>query len=137
MPQLISISAFLVGIALFILYPVSGDPIQLVTEERRIIFTICCFLVCVGFFKMTIHLPALFHRLFSFLGEASYSVYLLHPIIFKLALMAFTFCGNHFYVFPNWVQVLVSILSTLIISYFVYNYFEKYFMKLGRTSKAA
>lgn len=30
---------------------------------------------------------------------------------------------------------MVSVILTLIISYFVYQYFEKYFMKLGRDKK--
>jgi exopolysaccharide production protein ExoZ len=132
-PKIATFGALGLGISLFVFYPVSGDPIHLVTGVARLVFTLCCFLVCFSFFKLTIELPSLLHKLFSFLGEASYSVYLLHPLIFKLTLIAFTFCGNHFYVFPNWIQVVASIASTLVISYFVYHYFEKYFMKLGRS----
>ncbi len=29
--------------------------------------------------------------------------------------------------------IIVSLSATLIFSYFIYNYFEKYFMKMGKT----
>ncbi len=132
--QTFAIGALITGLLLFIFYPVKGDPIQLVTDSNRLIFTMSCFLICFSFFKLSLKLPSFLHRIFSFLGEASYSVYLLHPIIFKLTLLAFTFCSNHLYHFPDFVQVGVSIISTLIVSYFVYEYFEKYFMKLGRSN---
>jgi exopolysaccharide production protein ExoZ len=123
------------GLGLFIFYPVSGDSIHLVTGINRLIFTACCFLICISFYKITFTLPSVIHKPLTLLGEASYSVYLLHPIIYTLTGIAFKFIGNHVYVFPESVRLLTAVGSTLLISYFVYQYFEKYFMKLGRSGQ--
>jgi exopolysaccharide production protein ExoZ len=125
------------GLALFIFYPAAGNPIHLVTGVNRLVFTACCLLICIAFYKITFTLPALIHKPLTLLGEASYSVYLLHPVVYTLTGFAFKFMGNHIYVFPESVRLLTAVASTLIISYFVYQYFEKYFMKLGRSKQTA
>ena len=80
----INISLILFSLLLFCVYPVDGDRINLVTGFNRIVFTFCSFLVCLSFFKFNYSLPKIFDSPFSFLGEASYSIYLLHPIIYKI-----------------------------------------------------
>ncbi|KRB57286.1 hypothetical protein ASD98_03090 [Flavobacterium sp. Root186] len=66
----------------------------------------------------------------SLLGEASYSVYLLHPIVFAIVqIISKRFNISGLYI------IAMSIVSTLIISYFVYKYFEKYFIRRGNNLK--
>lgn len=127
----IVIALLILGLGLFILYPTSGDTINIVTGVNRLIFTACCFLICISFYKMTFTLPEFVHKPLAILGETSYSIYLLHPIVFKLIAIA---CTNLFH-FPESTRLIVSVILTLIISYYMYQKFEKYFMKLGRTNK--
>lgn len=108
------------------------NTVHLVAGWNRVIFSICCFMVCLGFYKLTFELPGILHRPLSFLGEASYSVYLLHPIIYT---WLFWFSANY-YIISKDVLLLISMGSTFVLSYFVYHYFEKYFMRLGRKKVA-
>ena len=80
----ITTSLLILGLIVFVFYPVSGDLINLVTGFNRIIFTICCILICFSFFKLNYKFSEKLHKPLKFLGEASYSVYLLHPLSFKL-----------------------------------------------------
>ena len=120
---------------IFTFYPATGDTINIVTGYNRLIFTFCCFLICFCFYKLTFKFPEFIHRPLTLLGEASYSVYLLHPIIYKLTGVALAICGKYLFNFPESVRLLSSVILTLIISYYVYQYFEKYFMKFGRTNR--
>lgn len=131
----IVITLLLLGLILFIFYPVTGDTINLVTGVNRLIFTACCFLICISFYKMTFTLPKFIHKPLTLLGEASYSVYLLHPIVYSVTGIALTISSKYLFHFPESVRLIISVISTLIISYFVYQRFEKYFMKLGMANK--
>lgn len=124
---------FLLSIILFVFYPVFGDPINLVTGVNRLVFTTCCFIFCISFYKMTFTLPQFIHKPLTLLGEASYSVYLLHPIVYNITGIAFSISGKYLFNVPESVRILISILTTLSISYLVYQKFEKLFMKLGRS----
>lgn len=125
----VSIIVLLIAtIVLFIFYPVYGDQFNVKTGFNRLVFTVLSFVICFCFFKMSITLPKLVHMPLKLLGEASYSVYLLHPIIYELigSIREYTFQ------FSESIRLSLSIGATLIISYFAYQYFEKYFMNLGR-----
>lgn len=111
----------------FVFYPVSGDNINLVTGINRIVFTLLCFTICFTFYKLKSTLPSYIHSPLTLLGEASYSVYLLHPIIYKIT--GFLKYTLHF---SDVLRLVVAGILTLIISYFTYKYFEKYFMRLAK-----
>jgi peptidoglycan/LPS O-acetylase OafA/YrhL len=132
-----SVIVFLMFLAfsLFTFYPATGDTINIVTGTNRLIFTGSCFLICICFYKLTFKFPTFIHKPLTLLGEASYSVYLLHPIIYNLTGFALAICGKYLFKFPESVRLLSSVILTLIISYYVYQYFEKYFMKFGRTNR--
>lgn len=124
--------ALLAGsLLLFTFYPVSGDRILLVTGFNRLLFTALCLMICFGFYKLQVHLPAILERPLTMLGEASYSVYLLHPIVYAFTGTAFGYAATHFFRFPESVRVFSSFALTLVFSYLTYVYFEKYFMRLG------
>lgn len=125
------------GLALFTSYPSYGDNIYLVTGYNRLIFTLSCFMMVLGIYKVKGQLPKNLQTPLSWLGEASYSVYLLHPIVFSLSGIALKMIlgklGMPDLIRFNW---LIAIPVSLVMSYFVYHYFEKYFMKLGHRSKS-
>jgi len=94
--------------------------------------TLCCFLVCVGFYKFSAQLPAFVSWPLRTLGEISYSVYMLHPIIHRLILFPIDYVRNHFFAVPESIRFLLAIVLTLLTSYFVYQTFEKFFIRLGK-----
>lgn len=61
------------------------------------------------------------------LGEASYSLYLLHPLVFvAISLLGKTFNISNIYI------LLISVVTTIGFSFLVYQYYERYFIGLGR-----
>jgi peptidoglycan/LPS O-acetylase OafA/YrhL len=132
----ILVTLFLMGVSLFTFYPTEGDMVSTVTRFNRLIFTTCCFIFCFCFYKVNLKLPDILHQSLSLLGEISYSVYLLHPIVFSLISIILTYCTNYPSRLPDKIKailvVILAITMTLFVSYYVYKYFEKYFMKFGR-----
>ncbi len=125
----------ILGLAIFIFYPCTGDAIHLVTGLPRLIFTASCFLVCLAVFKLPLRLPKFIHSPLSLLGEASYSVYLLHPLVYGLVNTVKGKVPMLGKIMPLPVVIATAIVATLVISYFVYAYFEKFFMKIGKRTK--
>lgn len=125
----------LVGLGVFTFYPAEGNTIAIVTGLNRLIFTACCFLVCFCFYKLTFKFPQIIHKPLTLLGETSYSIYLIHPIIWKLTGILIGYLGTHNLYPPRYGKLFFSIAVTLVVSYYVYHYFEKYFMKLGHTKR--
>jgi exopolysaccharide production protein ExoZ len=116
----------ILGVILFIFYPVPGNSINLVTGFNKFFFMAICFSICISFYKINMDMPDIIHRPLSLLGAASYSVYLLHPIVISIVGNICKKSGiSGIYI------IAVSVLLTLIISYFVYEYFEKYFVRIG------
>jgi len=122
----LSIAIILIGFGLFVLYPVTGNQVYLVTGFTRVTFTLSCLLICLGFYKLTIKLPDTLHKPLTLLGEASYSVYLLHPIVY------FIISSKYMVPLSGGVRFTLAVCCTLVLSYFVYEYFEKYFVNLGK-----
>jgi exopolysaccharide production protein ExoZ len=120
---------FLVTLALLFTYPVHGEPIQLTSGTNRIVLsiltTLLCYFIYIADFSF---LPAAVQWLFSTLGEISYSVYLIHPIVFILLRNAM----GETAVSQPYILIVSTIVTSLILSYFVYQYFEKYFMNLAK-----
>jgi exopolysaccharide production protein ExoZ len=127
-------SLFLIaaGTALFILWPESGDRVRLIGGHSRMVLSLSCFLICIGFYKFTYNLPTLLSWPLRTLGEISYSVYMLHPIIHRIILYPIDYVRAHFFAVPESVRFLLAIILTLLTSYFVYHTFEKFFIRLGK-----
>lgn len=75
------------------------------------------------------------NRSFSFLGNISYGIYMYHPIvmffIFPISYKLLHFCNN-IYLFNIFIYLLIPSL-TIFISYFSFEYIEKYFIKIKDT----
>lgn len=63
---------FIAGLAVFCLYPVHGNQIQIVTGAGRLAFSLASFLLVLAFYKNQLPL--------THLGVMTYGVYLLHPM---------------------------------------------------------
>ena len=134
LPNAAAILLFVAGFLLFIFLPAEGDTIQLVTGANRLLFTLSCFMICAGFYKMRVELPFWLSKPLSLLGEASYSVYLIHPLVYAVGTAGVRSILKRlpFNITPTIPGLAVSIAGTLVVSYFVYTYYEKYFMRLGK-----
>ncbi|MFO0361936.1 MAG: acyltransferase family protein [Flavobacteriales bacterium] len=126
----VTISLLIFAIFLFIFYPVSGEQINVKIGLNRVVFTVCCFIFCLSFYKLNVQFPKVIHRPLTQLGEVSYSVYLLHPIIYYMVGQF----RDHTFHFPESLRLVLSVIVTFVTSYFVYQYFEKYFMRLGKSN---
>ena len=71
------------AVAIFCLYPVSGDLIHIVSGANRIVFYAASTGMVVAFYKLRLLAPRWISRPFTALGVATYGVYLLHPIIYS------------------------------------------------------
>lgn len=120
------------AVVIFVFYPVIGDTISLVTSLNRLIFTVLILIICLTLYKLDFKLPTLIHSPLLFLGEISYSIYLLHPIVWSVAnKLLWNRLG--FSNFSIGYKIIITIIFCLLVSYVVYRYFERYFMKLKLT----
>lgn len=117
------------GLGIFVFFPAEGDTIHLVIGNNRIIFTFSCFLICLSFYKLSFKLPLIIDKPLVLLGETSYSIYLIHPIFYRIFS---SILDKYIFEFREYLKITLSIILTLIISYFVYKYFERFFMEIGK-----
>lgn len=118
-----AIPMILVSLILLTYYPVSGDQINIVTNTNRLIFSFCSILITFGFYKLTISLPHIVTKPLANLGEATYGVYLLHPIVYMFTSR----------VIDNSLAVItITSILTIIVANIAYRLYEKPFIKLGK-----
>lgn len=129
-----SLSIILTGLLLFTFIPAEGNTVALITEGNRWMFTLASLLICLGAYKMSGKLPSFLHSPLKLLGEASYSVYLLHPIVFAVCAFVFLKAEAQGLEITNIWKLAIPAGATLVLSYFVYFRFERYFMKRGHHS---
>jgi peptidoglycan/LPS O-acetylase OafA/YrhL len=117
----------LLSVLLFVFYPGEGN---IGAGINRVLFSTSCIGICLSIYKSTFRFPGIIDRPLILLGEISYSVYLLHPIVW-LVLKKY---GAHVFLdLPPLLQMMLAAAVSLGLSYLVYVYFEKFFMKFGRS----
>lgn len=122
-----------VALAVFFFYPAEGN---IAAGINRIIFSACCFFACFALYKISYRFPEIIDKPLLLLGEISYSLYLLHPIVWlSLKLFLFTPLDTISPVSPL-LKMISTIVLSIIISYCIYHYVERYFMKVGRSISA-
>ncbi|GEK84931.1 acyltransferase family protein [Microbacterium aerolatum] len=125
-PRRVLLAALVTVVALFILWPTGPEQISLVTGPNRIAFSMLCVLLCAIAYKMMVPLPPTLDRPLSTLGEASYSVYLLHPILFTLT--GFLVGGSKAPV----LTAVLAIVLTIVASVLCYRLYERPVSNLAR-----
>jgi exopolysaccharide production protein ExoZ len=124
-----AILLFVAGVLLFAFFPIFGPRSNLIVGTDNLLFLLfCCVIVYSSLnINATSILPV--HSVLKWLGEISYSVYLLHPLIWKLT----TILTNRFFKNISFTgSFLIGLTVTLLISHLVYNYFEIKISKFGR-----
>jgi len=115
----------------FLFMPTSEDSVSLVTGHNRIFFTFLCFSIVLGVYKVKISLMANLEKFLSYLGESSYSIYLIHPIVWSL----FGFVQNQLlssFDLQSEIKIGLNVILTLIVSNFIYRNIELRFMHLAK-----
>lgn len=127
----ISIIALFAGALIFLFFPAKGESFVLVSGFRRIIFTAASLLICFGVLKTMYNLPRLIRKVLGILGSSSYSLYMIHPVVYEGVNLIFKSTGIRI---PH-TQTIILILSatiTLTGSYLLFKFFETPFNRMGR-----
>lgn len=115
----------MISVLVYIFYPVKGDQTALVTGFTRLVYVLLSFTITASFLLTDFRIGKVGTFVFSRLGEASYSVYLLHPVVFHL-LRTYVRIADHV------LFMMTGIITTLILSTIVYRFVETPFIKLGQ-----
>lgn len=109
-------------LALLFWYPVEGKIVSLLYQENRIILSVLYFLIFYFFVSLhfTLDHNRLANKLFEHLGDISYTVYLLHPLVYKY-LHYFIFKKIHI---AQEAKIALMIASTLVLSSLIYKMYE-------------
>ncbi len=122
----------LLSIAVFCFYPAAGETATLVSGMNRLIFSSTCLAACWCMYKLPVSPPALVDGPLKKLGEVSYALYLLHPIVYN----ELTGYGANKGVLPPWQLLFAATGITLLLSLLVYRFYEQPFIRFGqRTSR--
>jgi len=117
-----------VCIVLFNIVPGKGDQINIVTGFNRVYLVLVSILITFLFYKLIIKLPKIFEIPLENFGIATYSVYLLHPIIYT----HFIYFVKKYGFVNNFYNFIIPFVVTILLSIFVYKHFEEPFIKIGK-----
>jgi exopolysaccharide production protein ExoZ len=129
------VNRFVIGILLFfsviafIMLPYTGDQINLVTGSGRIAFSLMSIIIVFSFYKLVVILPHAIETPLGILGMSTYSIYLLHPVIFSLISGLST--RLNIVLHPG-LKFVSAAAVTIAASFVSYTFFEKKFMRLGK-----
>jgi exopolysaccharide production protein ExoZ len=123
-----ALSSIFLALGILMILPSSGNQINLVTNWNRIFYSIFSLLLVIGFFKNSIKLPIIIQKLFRVIGESTYGIYLLHPIVYSYAGILAKKIG----LFSSPILFISTFLLTILLAYFSYLFIEKPLIKLGK-----
>ena len=130
-----SIFAGVIGLSIFLSLPIQGNAIELVTGSNRFFLIVSCFLLCCSFFRSS-HAPVFIGKPLLLLGQISYSLYLLHPLVYAVVKACVSMVAR---IIPieSIYTLLASMILSLVASYLSYTYFESFFIRIGHKSKSS
>ncbi len=117
----------LFGLIGFIIYPVSGDRVNLVGGINRFVFSVLSASMVLSAYKLEYSFPRPFQVFLDKCGEMCYSIYLIHPLTF--------YTLNNYELFKNvgaGLNFAICVSLTFGISLLVYTYIEKPFINAFR-----
>jgi exopolysaccharide production protein ExoZ len=122
-------ACFVIALAIFIFYPVSGDQINIVTGLERVVFCLASILLVLSFYKSTVQIPRALSVPLTQLGVVTFGVYLLHPIAY--AIIAFTLKRLHVEL-PASLMIGLTIAWTILLALASFKLLEEPFIRLGK-----
>lgn len=115
------------SILIFSFFPSSKDSASLVTGLNRFVYSGCCLTACFAMYKLPLDLSVFLEKVLKILGDISYGLYLLHPLVYKI----FKVTASAFGLAPG-LMILLSTITSIAISYVVFKKFETPFILLGQ-----
>ncbi len=123
----LSLLLFIVCVLFILFYPNSGDQINLVSGWNRIIYSFISFALTISFLLIdAITINKTVDWVLTKLGHISYSLYLLHAIVFWNVAKYINRVES------QTLFLTICFISTIVVSYLSYNYLEMKFSKLGK-----
>ncbi|PNW66355.1 acyltransferase family protein [Aeromonas veronii] len=114
-----------ISILVFCMYPINSSEGALLFGPQRLILSLCVFMFVVSIYLLNIKFKGWMHVVLKFTGDCCYSIYLIHPLVSFPVVFALNKIG-----FGYMISYSMSIIMTLVVSYFSYNYFEMRFSRL-------
>ncbi len=128
------LSCALLTVFVFCFFPAQGDSIAINNGITRIVLSLSCILFIVCVYIADIKGKSLVFVSFEILGQISYSIYLLHPIVADIWFMCLK--KAHIKYHTPYVYV-ASFVTVILVGYISYRLLEKPLMKTGsRLAKA-
>ncbi|ANH70661.1 hypothetical protein ABE85_17580 [Mitsuaria sp. 7] len=117
------------GVAVFTVYPVSGDTVNIVTGLNRWVFSAASIGIVLAVYGTSLRLPAWVGTPLVHLGLATYGVYLLHPVIWRaLHLLAPDLVAS----WAGWGMLAAVSALTIVVSLLIYHRIEHPMVLLGK-----
>jgi peptidoglycan/LPS O-acetylase OafA/YrhL len=121
--------AMLTALAIFCLYPVSGDVANIVVGVNRVVFCVAAVLLVLAFYNLSVELPTWLSGVLGALGVATYGIYLLHPIVHSA--LGALFAATHIEP-PALLIGVLTVIFTIGASLVSYRLMEAPLIRLGR-----
>jgi len=125
-PRWILLAVAVVALTVFVAWPSGAGQISLVTGANRFVFSAVCVALCAVAYKLVVDAPRWLDRPLGTLGEASYSVYLIHPMAFTAVSMLVRDRLS------DVIVAAVAVAVTLVASVICYRLYERPITDVGR-----
>jgi exopolysaccharide production protein ExoZ len=117
----VSLIGIVVSLLIFGFLPTSNKN-ELIFGFHRFVFTLACLLLVFSFYKSKFELKGIVNKLLLWFGEISYSLYLLHPIVWYACKRIFKMIS---FLHENLLlQIFVSAILTFMVSHIIYKFYE-------------
>jgi exopolysaccharide production protein ExoZ len=113
----------------FMFLPITGDRIGLVTGTNRLILTSSVLLIALAWYRMNIRFWSPLENLLVKLGDWSYSIYMLHPLVWILLVGGLKWIG---WQWNEYAVIAAACVICLFASMISYNWFERPSMQLAQ-----
>ncbi len=121
-PRIFWVCLMVFSALLFACWPTTGEPFQLVYGWNRVLFSVLTLAAVAACFNSKIVLKGSAHQILAWLGAVSYSLYLLHPLVFRVLRSISGRCGLQE---GYWQLFIPSLIAALFLSHFTYFFLEK------------
>lgn len=116
-----------VGVAAFVWKSIGNHPVELVWGFNRVELSLFTLMIAAGWCLGFGRFQGISHRVFAWLGGVSYSLYLLHPLVYRVCKAA----NVRWFDAPVEYLLAAAVLLSLLISHLSYQWLEKPAMRLG------
>jgi exopolysaccharide production protein ExoZ len=129
--RVLSAAVGVLCVLVFALFPSRGDEIEIVTRSPRLLLSALCVVFVCTVFISNFTATNVAGRYLGFLGEGSYSIYLMHPLVAVPIVFVFSRCHLSIgYAYAT------AFIATLLLSRITYAYLERPMIGVGRRISA-